>query len=147
MSQYHIHLRFVAIGWPVVTPIILWWTGGWASHVDALRMDMMIVGASPFGGVRARPLGEHPGVSEIVTIPCTSEQRREFWAFMGNQIGKPYDWLGFLFFPLRRHDKHAWFCSEIIAAALQHAGIMSFSRPWHEYSPASLYDEIRERVA
>lgn len=136
-----IKLRFVAFdSWPygIMTPLIQWWTGSWPSHVDALTIDNKIIGSAPFGGVKEREISEHSGYSEIIIINCSTEQRREFWEFMNSQIGKKYDWVGLFGFGFGIHDGRRWFCSEIIAAALNHAGIKTVTKP-HKHSPASLY--------
>lgn len=143
-----IRLRFVALGaWPYApaTPVIQWWTGGWPSHVDAVTLDGRLVGAAPFGGVQNRPVAAHPGRAEIVTVPCSLDQRREFWTFLNAHLGQPYDWLGLLGFPVAFHDRRRWFCSELIAAGLHEARLLDAPRP-HHHSPASLYRELASRA-
>ena len=139
-----IRLRFVALDTPlyvVATPIIQWWTGGWPSHVDAVTLDGSLLGAAPFGGVRLRSPAMLTGRDETIEIPCTLDQRRDFWSFLNDHLGEPYDWLGLIGFPVAVHDRHRWFCSELIAAALHHAGLLEAPRP-HLHSPASLYRSL-----
>jgi uncharacterized protein YycO len=147
MQDNVIRLRFVALETPVyrlATPIIQWYTGGWVSHVDALTLDNRLVGAAPFGGVSNRAITSHPGRDEIIEVPCTIEQRREFWEFMNSQIGKSYDWIGLLGFPFSIQDRKRWFCSEIIAAGLHNVGIINSPKP-HKHSPVSLYEMLRNK--
>lgn len=136
-----IALRFCDLGWPLISPVISAVTGHWSNHVDLLIDDRRMITAMP-GGVYLRPIASLPAArSETVEVPCTTGQRVEAIDFALGQLGKGYDYAGVLFFKLAPswQDDHRWFCSELTAAALQHAGIISVPKGLHRVSPAKLY--------
>jgi uncharacterized protein YycO len=71
-------------------------------------------------------------VYEIVGL--TDEQRARIETFLVAQIGKPYDYLAILGFMFRKplQKPSRWFCSELVFAACQAAGIKLLARipPW-----------------
>ena len=143
-----ITLRFVDLGWPVVSPAISFFSRHWSNHVDLMTATDMAVSAVP-GGVLERALDlRHPDADrvEMITIPCTDEQRAAALAFARAEIGKPYDYLGVLWFPFRPrwNDPRRWFCSELTAAALHHAGILKVPALLHRVSPGDLYRIVSE---
>jgi hypothetical protein len=139
-----IRFRFVQLSIPVAGPIIEWYTGHWASHVDAEDGSGRILGAKPFLGVATRDKKDIPSQRvEHIDVPCTEAQMIAFWTFLNNEKGKRYDWLGLLCFPLRSHSNRRWFCSELLVAAIAKAGIHKFERPFHYYSPAELYEILK----
>jgi hypothetical protein len=48
-----------------------------------------------------------------------------YWDVLREQIGKPYDTLAIVAFALDRdwRSPDAWFCDELVAAGLEHAGL------------------------
>lgn len=79
------------------------------------------IGAVP-PGVQIRPAHYEVWTrTEILKIEAFPTCEEEFHAFLHEQIGKPYDWEAIIAFAVHRnwrmHD--AWFCSELIAAALE----------------------------
>ena len=68
--------------------------------------------------------------------------KRAFYAFLKTQIGKPYDHSAILGFALDRdwRQSDSWFCSELVAAALEKAGYFSFclAAPANKITPADL---------
>ena len=78
-----------------------------------------------------------------VTIPATPEQEYTAKSFVYEQLGKPYDVWGALGIGLGRNwqDDHAWFCSELMAAALMEADYpeakRTFQASWR-VTPANL---------
>jgi hypothetical protein len=116
---------------------ISWWTRSPWNHVDALsdRGGDALLGALPGDGVAWRRTVPARSI-KVVSVPCTPEQETAFWAFVAENNGKPYDYLGLIGFALGIDDDRAWFCSELIAAALEHAGIMTFNT--RRVSPAQL---------
>ena len=97
------------------------------------------LGARARGGVKVRPVGYDagPGMLErFLELPVTCDQEAAVLGFLRGQIGKPYDFAAIadLAFALLHHpdrvrepgawrEPSAWFCSELIAAALMHAGV------------------------
>jgi len=76
-------------------------------------------------GVRVRPPGyELWSRTEIVRLPIDSTVETAFWTFLSQQLGKPYDKLAILAFAVQRdwREDGSWFCSELIAAALEKSG-------------------------
>lgn len=135
-----ISLRFVqGLGWG--SQLIALVSDGHLSHVDAIMPDGSLLGARsdsvglppgmPHGidwsGVRRRPNPyEKVAVIVIYRIDATAEQEAKFYGFLASQEGKPYDHLAILAFGFGRNwrDMDAWYCSELIAAALEFAGIL-----------------------
>jgi hypothetical protein len=64
--------------------------------------------------------------------------------FARTQIGKPYDWTAILALLMDRdwRDSGAWFCSELVVAALEAVGF--WPRPWaFPYRPNEIDPMIR----
>ena len=105
--------------------------GFWATHCEVRLPSGHHLGSwYSKGGVRIVPHDYDAGefTRELyVTIEVTDEQARIFYAFLDNQVGKPYDWrsiVGF-YLPNFRRDwqrRDAWFCDELIAGALVACG-------------------------
>lgn len=140
-----IRLSFVQ-GRGLGSALIRWKGAGSFSHVDAVRDDGWLVGArfDTHGkippGVQARPPDYETWKLRVVfEIPATAEQTAAFWGFINAQMGKPYDWLAIISFAIRRNwrTEDAWFCSELIAAALEYAGIVE-----KLYAPACKIDPV-----
>lgn len=104
---------------------------GWPSHVGALTPDGSELGArsdsvgGKLAGVQIRP-GNYETFSRVLelALPCTADQETRFWNFLNAQIGKPYDKTAIVAFPFERdwREPDSWFCSELIAAALEDCG-------------------------
>ena len=64
----------------------------------------------------------HAKRGAIIELPCRDPQA--VIAAAASQIGKPYDYTAILGLGLRRdwQEEDAWFCSELVAWAFQHAG-------------------------
>lgn len=117
--------------------------GFWCIHVDAVMPDDTLLGAHLDGGVLARPSGYDAGQRTrelIVSLPSTAEQDDAFHAFLRAQIGKPYDLTAIAALVLGRDwtEADSWFCSELQAAALVHAG-------WFPAAPATAFAKITPR--
>lgn len=144
-----ISLRFVDLGWPVICPIISGITGHWSNHVDLMIGKDRMISALP-SCVRAGDTSLVPAKrSELLTLDCTDEQRNEALSFAIDQVGKPYDYAGVLLFSFapRWNDKRRWFCSELTAAALHRAGIITVPDKMWRVSPGSLYGLCRSANA
>lgn len=116
---------------------------GGPSHVDAILPDGTLLGARAdrIGGmppgVQIRPAGYETWKQVwLLTLACTDSQEFRFLEFLKAQVGKPYDEQAILAFPLERNwrTRDAWFCSELIAAALEASG----------WFPQPLSDSVNE---
>jgi hypothetical protein len=112
---------------------------GWATHVDAVMPDGWLLGARHSdpgidntglilkNGVAVRPPSYRKFRRTLVMTLSTSEQiEADFWAFLGLQIGKPYDTTAITAFIFSRdwREDDSWFCSELVMAALEKAGFV-----------------------
>ena len=93
MSDQPIVLRFVTSSAWVSGVIRRGELGFWASHVECLTPDGMLLGAHEDGFVR-RPRNYDAGQWSrelYVTLPATPEQQAAFWAAVDALAGVPYD--------------------------------------------------------
>ena len=102
------------------------------THTSAFVNDEVVIEAWG-GGVTKRTWreGHTPGTRiRIMRVECTREQEEKFYAFLESQIGKKYDFAGILGFGLSANlqYKDRWFCSELVFAAAQYAGIELLKR-------------------
>lgn len=117
-----ITLVFSNLGIPIISPVISWHDQSWVNHVGVRSFEGLgVIEALP-GGVRVNQSPSGVTVDEI-TVPFDGSLVA-FHAFLFDQIGKPYDYLGVLSFPFRSRwqRQDSWFCSELIAAAVNFAG-------------------------
>ncbi len=93
------------------------------------------------GGVRFKNISYEKGKWDSVLIEVDREQQSIMEKFCQEQVGKNYDFLGCfgVFFRVFRGPKRKWFCSEVIAAALQSVNILNSSEKYHYISPSKLY--------
>lgn len=129
-----ITLRFVqGSGW--TSSAIAIFSAGHLSHVDAKMPDGKLLGARSDNvgggkGVRERP-NPYEQVASVTyaTVPALPEQEATFYDFLTAQIGKPYDRTAIVAFAVDRdwREDDSWFCSELQAAALEAAGILTKS--------------------
>lgn len=116
------YIRFSAgsdpISWLVQARTACRW-----SHVDFLIPETgQLLGALPGGGMQFRDKIARETRFAICEVPVA-----EGWRYAMEQLNSPYDWLGVfclgLPFPSRNwQDDKYWWCSEIVAASLLHAG-------------------------
>jgi uncharacterized protein YycO len=108
---------------------IAWFSQGHFSHVDAC-WGKDLLGARSDGlppGVEVRPAGYLAFSTRVVfEIPAKPRQKRQWAEFLKAQVGKPYDHTAIWAFVRGRDWRQAdsWICSELQAAALEHAGIL-----------------------
>ena len=116
---------------------IEWFSHSKWSHVDTVMPDGRLLGARSDviqnipAGVQIRPSGyvhkEHDSLKRV-HIPCTDAVEALYYKFVQSQIGKPYDKTAIFAFIVDRdwtaHD--SWFCSELCAAAAEHAKLFSY---------------------
>lgn len=126
--------------------LIRWFTWSEWSHVDVV-MGRQVYGAVFPRGVRWDSVAAQVQRStrhEYVDIQLTPEQEQAANAWLMDQGGKGYDWTAILGFLFRRNwqDEGRWFCSELVAAALDHAGHPVIKRESWRVSPQALYESI-----
>ena len=71
----------------------------------------------------------------------TSEEEAAIRAFIQAEVGCPYDWWGIVFaqfLPWQRESPTAWFCSELVVAALKTQLPGMFPHKPCEYDPQSV---------
>lgn len=122
-----IRLLFSTTGHPMSAAIRIGTWSDW-SHV-AIIDGGDVIEAAALAGVRRGPVVhaiDRARHSVIVELPCRDPQA--VIAAAASQIGKPYDYTAILGLGLRRdwQEDDAWFCSELVAWAFQHAGVPLF---------------------
>lgn len=142
-----ISLRFCRENRPT-SDIISWFTQGNVSHVDAVipngflgSFERTVPPYKP--GVQARSRTYISPVYEVwVDIPCGDQLTAQANDFLYSQIGAPYDYEAILAFAAGRswNTPGHWICSELIAAYLQHAGILppNLYFPDNQITPSGL---------
>lgn len=129
-----IRLQLLA-GQDLASAGIEYFTIGPYSHIDAIADDGRLYGArsdrvgdAP-AGVEFRDPSYPGSVSRtIYTIPCTQQQRDDYWKFLLAQEHAPYDWRAIVGFAIQRgqwRDHAAWICSELQAAAAEAAQLVA----------------------
>lgn len=100
--------------------------GTWSdwSHVEAVIDNQRLLGAAWPAGVAYVDMAHRLSLAShaaIMTFPCN---RDAAFAFMTGQIGTHYDLAGAIGLGLHRdwQKPDAWFCSELVAAALRAGG-------------------------
>lgn len=128
--------------------LIQWFGHGQFAHVDTVMPDGTLLGArndvmAGFpAGVQIRAADYQKGyTTKKVAIPCTQAQQDAYYAFVLNQVGKPYDNKAIVAFAAGTNwnDRNAWFCSELNTAALQQCGwLKTLSEPPQKITPDDL---------
>lgn len=94
------------------------------SHVDLVLPRGSLLGARMDGGVAIRKpdYGAFTSKARFACHPGAAVERKVY-EFAHSQVGKPYDHLGICNLFLQRNwkEEDSWFCSELIAAAFEHA--------------------------
>jgi hypothetical protein len=139
-----IRLRFVTGNSWISNAIRAGERDGWCTHVEAVMPDGTLLGAHLDGGVQARPAeydkaemtrelfvdldGTQVAFSAVRSKPDIGVLTAEdaFHDFLRAQVGKPYDTEAVLGLGVGRNWRTAdsWFCSELIAAALEACGYL-----------------------
>jgi len=138
--------------------LIAWWTssfddkisGKWRqsySHCEILFDDGQMFSASQYENLtRFKKCNTDSKVWKHVDIKCTMHQIEEVRSFCVRNSGRMYDYLGVLGFIICiQDDKHKWFCSEIVTAALLDCTIIFGLKP-SKTSPNGLYQYITEGI-
>jgi len=122
------------VGW-----LVRWFTWSKWNHVD-INIDGTYYAAQEGKGV-FRNDGKVENVLDMDTIQIldTARNKQHLETFLKYQLDKEYDWHGILGFILRKgiDNKDKWFCSELIATALNKIGYQ-FPEPF-KVSPGSLF--------
>jgi uncharacterized protein YycO len=112
---------------------IAWFSAGHFSHVDAVLPDGRLLGARDDHvggqppGVRIRPPNYVKWSRRVVMkVPASAEQTYKFYAFLRDQLGKPYDSEAIWAFAFNRDWRapDSWICSELQSAAGEYSGLM-----------------------
>ena len=123
---------------------------GWCSHVDCVMPDGRLLGArsdviggATAAGVQIRtPNYEPVSRTQRVTLLMTDDQEKKFYAFLNEQLGKPYDTTAIVAFAMNRNwrENDSWFCSELMAAAIEASGwfIRPLSNGVNKITPSDL---------
>lgn len=128
-DNWPVTLQFVEGDHPT-DKLIQYFSHGWPTHVDIVWPPNMaggperLFGARWDGGVaiRGRDYEKFKRIARV-TLPMTAEQNAKFFAFLREQMGKPYDFSAEAAFAVGRDWRHPdhWFCSELGEAATEHS--------------------------
>lgn len=116
------------------------------SHAEVIMPDNTLLGAHMDGGVEARPWGydaAYNPIEMIAEIDADQADADTFYDYLRSQIGKPYDMAAIEAFALGSlhpvikdeaspawTDPAQWFCSELVIAALDRAGLFPNGLPF-----------------
>jgi uncharacterized protein YycO len=127
-----------------ISRLIRWQTRSQYSHAAVLTDEGALVESVEGKGVISTANWQKPAEADVFLVwPMSTDQANTGVGFLSAQIGKPYDWLMVLRFVTRRQASRRssgkWFCSELVFAAFQKAGIelLRDTEPW-EVSPGLL---------
>lgn len=133
-----------------VSRLIQWQTRGQYGHAALVNRDGHLIEAVQGKGVIQSNITKYNAkdydlyqIVPLININTKYYDPIKGWAFAEDQIGKPYDWTMVIRFITRRQETRKthgkWFCSELVFASLQKAGLSLLARtkPW-EVSPAML---------
>lgn len=109
--------------------VIRWYTWSNYAHAGILLNNGKVIDAVPSKGISL-----HDGISgskqwyfDIEYLPDVDQAKIESAVekFLRAQIGKKYDWSAIYGMGFRRdwHNPHEWFCSELVEAAFDYAGL------------------------
>lgn len=114
----------------LISTAIRWQTRSVYSHAALLRPDGRIIESWQGAGVRLKRLEDWRDV-DVFDVPSMSpEQWRVALDYAALYLGSGYDYKAVLRFVSRRPaaDDDRWFCSELVFAALQEAGVNLLER-------------------
>jgi uncharacterized protein YycO len=110
----------------LISALIRWQTRSCYSHAALLLPDgETIVEAWQGAGVRIKRKFRDWSNVDSFDVHMTTHQWGRVMDFAVSQIGKPYDYRQVIRFVTRTRSKpnDRWFCSELVAAAFNHAGM------------------------
>lgn len=114
------------------------------NHV-AIEVNGYVYEAVSGGGVRRIKARAYPHVwSQSTPVNLWVRNHAAAETFLKLQVGKPYDWLALLSWPIRStwQSPHRWFCSELAAKALRHAGYTYIGEKAHRVTPEDLWEAL-----
>lgn len=147
-------LRFVEYSSIEADAIAAFQNDGWCTHVESVTPWNTWLGSQAPAGVLDRAVN-YDATSKIIKVQyvtltdATPDQVTKFYEFMKEQIGKPYDYDGIVHLVLGTRDWRAgnkWFCSELIAAALERAGYWKLASDTDHLDPRDIYLVISGRL-
>jgi hypothetical protein len=145
---------------------VRWWTWSPYSHCELVFGDGTWFGSGTTGEMRTRfrapsdtpdlvgqglP-GYGPGWADfvknwdVIQVPMSEEDEAAMRAFCMLEVSCRYDWAGLIFSQLLNlcyHSETKWFCSEVVAAALQKANVHLTLEP-QRYAPGDLFKALRD---
>ena len=103
--------------------------GFWSTHCEVVMPDGTLLGAISDGVKSRAPNYDASSFSQeiFLDVKASAEQEEVFYAFLGSQIGKPYDTWAIIsfFYPSRDWQEFdAWYCSELLGTGLAECGIL-----------------------
>ena len=114
----------------LISAAIRWQTRSRYSHAALRLPDGRIVESWQGSGVRVRTLADWTGIEAYAVRGMTPAHWDLALSYACAQAGAGYDYWGVVRFVSRRHmpDNRRWFCSELVFASLQWAGVQLLSR-------------------
>lgn len=129
--------------------LINWFDHGPFAHVDSVLSDGTLLGARSDvwanvpAGVQLRPADYMPFKNPVrASLEAPQTVVDAYYAFLLDQVGKPYDMTGIVGFAVGRdwRNPNAWFCSELAAAGLEESGFLEYKliQPASKIAPDDL---------
>lgn len=141
----------------IVTVAFYKWRGDWIdrlirkltsgpySHCELIVSGKWLSVSPREGTVRYKKIVPKPDHWDFIEIPVNMHQVSLIEDFASHELFEGYDWLGILFtqfINFNRQSKNRWFCSELVAAALQSIGLLGGLAP-HRLDPNELYVMVK----
>lgn len=113
-----------------LSQIIRWQSRSRYSHAALQLRDGSVIEAWQFKGVHMKYIRDWRHIEAYDIAHTTGAQWHRIEEFAKSQLGKPYDYRGVFSFITRSRptDNSRWFCSELVFAAADHAGIHLLER-------------------
>lgn len=110
-------------------------------HCGVIYNDDFVIESRAVGGVKAVKLDDFKNRGDYVIVDFECENELKATRFLYSQIGKSYDWSGAFAYPFRGdwQDKEKWYCSELVAKALEIGGCKLFRDDVRSITPRDLY--------
>ncbi|MCK5018207.1 MAG: hypothetical protein KAS32_14215 [Candidatus Peribacteraceae bacterium] len=118
--------------------------GNW-SHVGiVMSINPFICIAAEFSGVKSTTIERWADCSQILRVKETKKQTSKRLQFIESQLGKPYDFMGFIdFLTMQNHQSNnRWFCSELVSHSFLEVGIDLFEGRRKLVAPSNLYENL-----
>ena len=84
----------------------------------------------------------------LMSIEVTKKQKNKIEEFLLNQVNKKYDYLSIINFIIKKDftQKNSWFCSELIAASFQYAGLNLWKKQSYKITIKDLLIAIKDNL-